>query len=237
MKKLLLIFLLVLMSYSNLPAQNIVGNYQIDSVSLVYTWFTRPMEQLGTDGALHIAKLDTMRAGYDVIVHWPHGTEGTTDKEWNFKLPVFDPAGGEVIGQRKTVIPSEAALAASNITMNVNFYDGGYQFNEGSTYPGSETENCVTGLAIQGVDDDGDWTDGGHAGVIDQDRKTYYSGWGITRSGVFANFIAPNMATETYGVDYGVGTAQPNWGYQRITYNDDFSQPQELEVGWEAIKG
>ena len=77
------------MSFSILPAQNITGNYQIDSVSLVYTWFTRPMEQLGTDGQLHIAKLDTMRAGYDVIVHWPHGTEGTASKEWNFSLPVF----------------------------------------------------------------------------------------------------------------------------------------------------
>ena len=241
MKKLLLIFLLVLMSYSNLPAQNISGNYQIDSVSLVYTWFTRPMEQLGTDGNYHIAKLDTMRAGYDVIVHWPHGTEGTTDKEWNFSLPVFDPAGGEVIGQRKTLVQSQEMLALMGIKMNVDFYDGGYQFQsvdgEESTYPGSETENCVTALAIQGVDDDGDWTDGGHAGITDQDRKTYYSGWGITRSNVFANFIAPNMATETYGVDYGPGTAQPNWGYQRITYNDDLSQPQELEVGWEAIQG
>ena len=237
MKKLIFVFLSFLMSFSNLPAQNIVGNYQIDSVSLVYTWFTRPMEQLGTDGQYHIAKLDTMRAGYDVIVHWPHGTEGTASKEWNFSLPVFDPAGGEVIGQRKTVIPTEAALAATFIQMNVDFYDGGYRFNTGSTYPGSETENCVTDLAIQGVDDEGTWTDGGHTGVVDQVRKTYYSGWGITESGVFANFIAPNMNTETYGVDYGVGTAQPNWGYQRITYNDDFSQPLELEVGWEAIQG
>jgi len=241
MKKLIFVFLSFLMSFSILPAQNIVGNYQIDSVSLVYTWFTRPMEQLGTDGQLHIAKLDTMRAGYDVIVHWPHGTEGTSDKEWNFSLPVFDPAGGEVIGQRTTVIPTQAALAAGGIFMNVDFYDGGYQFQSvdgvQSTYPGSETENCVTALAIQGVNDDGDWTNGGHQGIIDQDRKTYYSGWGITRSGVFANFIAPDMNTETYGVDYGPGTAQPNWGWKRITYNDDFSQPIELEVGWEAIQG
>jgi len=237
MKKLIFVFLSFIMSFSILPAQNITGNYQIDSVSLVYTWYTRPMEQLGTDGQLHIAKLDTMRAGYDVIVHWPHGTEGTASKEWNFSLPVFDPAGGEVIGQRKTVIPTEAALAASYIQMNVDFFDGGYRFNTGSTYPGSETENCVTDLAIQGVDDEGTWTDGGHTGVVDQVNKTYYSGWGITESGVFANFIAPDMNTEVYGTDYGVGTAQPNWGYQRITYNDDFSQPLELEVGWEAIQG
>ena len=237
MKKLIFVILTFIMSFSILPAQNITGNYQIDSVSLVYTWFTRPMEQLGTGGQLHIAKLDTMRAGYDVIVHWPHGTEGTASKEWNFSLPVFDPAGGEVIGQRKTVIPTEAALAAGYIQMNVDFYDGGYRFNTGSTYPGSETENCITDLAIQGVDDEGTWTDGGHTGIVDQERKTYYSGWGITESGVFANFIAPDMNTETYGVDYGVGTAQPNWGYQRITYNDDFSQPLELEVGWEAIQG
>ena len=99
MKKLIFVFLSFIMSFSILPAQNITGNYQIDSVSLVYTWYTRPMEQVGTDGQLHIAKLDTMRAGYDVIVHWPHGTEGTASKEWNFSLPVFDPAGGEVIGQ------------------------------------------------------------------------------------------------------------------------------------------
>ena len=237
MNKLIFVFLSLIMSFSILPAQNITGNYQIDSVSLVYTWYTRPMEQLGTDGQLHIAKLDTMRAGYDVIVHWPHGTEGTASKEWNFSLPVFDPAGGEVIGQRKTVIPTEEALAASYIQMNVDFFDGGYRFNTGSTYPGSETENCVTDLAIQGVDDEGTWTDGGHTGIVDEVNKTYYSGWGITESGVFANFIAPNMNTEVYGTDYGVGTAQPNWGYQRITYNDDFSQPLELEVGWEAIQG
>ena len=241
MKKLIFVFLTFIMSFSILPAQNITGNYQIDSVSLIYTWYTRPMEQVGTDGQLHIAKLDTMRAGYDVVVHWPHGTEGTAAKEWNFKLPVFDPAGGEVIGQRTTVIPTQAALAASGIFMNVDFYDGGYQFQSvdgvQSTYPGSETENCVTALAIQGVNDDGDWTNSGHQGIIDQDRKTYYSGWGITRSGVFANFIAPNMNSETYGVDYGPGTAQPNWGWKRITYNDDFSAPIELEVGWEAIQG
>ncbi len=241
MRKMLFTFLICLFCAGSINAQDIDGNYQIDSVSLTYTWFTRPMEQLGTDGNLHIAKVDTMLAGYEVAVHFPFGTEGTDAKHWNFALPVFDPAGGEVIGQRTTVLPSEAILASQGVQMNVDFFAGGYRFNEGSTYPGSETSDCVTALAIQGVDDIGVWNDGNHAGVLDEVNYTYTSGWAITESGVFANFQAPNMNTDTYGQDYGPGTSMPNWGYLKIHYSVDdnggFGVPIALNVGWEAIQG
>ena len=70
MRKMLFTFLICLFCAGSINAQDITGNYQIDSVSLTYTWFTRPMEQLGTDGNLHIAKVDTMLAGYEVAVHF-----------------------------------------------------------------------------------------------------------------------------------------------------------------------
>ena len=62
-------------------------------------------------------------------------------------------------------------------------------------------------------------------------------GWGITQSGIFAQFNAADLSG-TYGVDFGPGTTMPNWGSIEIGYTDETkTEPTTLETYWEATDG
>ena len=51
MKKLLFVFLSIIINFSILPAQSIEGNFELDSLVVNYTLVARDMVQTGNDGA------------------------------------------------------------------------------------------------------------------------------------------------------------------------------------------
>ena len=51
-------------------------------------------------------------------------------------------------------------------------------------------------------------------------------GWGITLSGIFAQFGAPDLVNGVEGEDYGVGTDMENWGMVTIGFDDELRQTQ-----------
>ena len=71
MRRMLYVFLSIIISYSNLPAQNIEGNFELDSLVVEYTIVARDIEQVGNDGNVHITTHDEEEATYDVTVGWP----------------------------------------------------------------------------------------------------------------------------------------------------------------------
>ena len=88
MRKLLYVFLSIIISYSNIQAQSIEGNFELDSLvveyTIEYTIVSRDIEQVGNDGNVHITTYDEEAATYDVTVGWPiAGDDGIFD----FSLP------------------------------------------------------------------------------------------------------------------------------------------------------
>ena len=71
MRRMLYVFLSIIISYSNLSAQNIEGNFELDSLVVEYTIVARDIEQVGNDGNVHITTYDEEEATYDVTVGWP----------------------------------------------------------------------------------------------------------------------------------------------------------------------
>ena len=53
MRRMLYVFLSIIISYSNLSAQNIEGNFELDSLVVEYTIVARDTEQIGNDGNVH----------------------------------------------------------------------------------------------------------------------------------------------------------------------------------------
>ena len=244
MKKLLIIFLSITLCIGTLSAQTMDGNYSIDSLVVKYVMVTRSMEQVSpVDQQTYTSEFDANLSNYGLRVRFPSAADD--EMEWEFELPLFEV--GDTIRTTDVALPAPAYLQAGNISMNVDFdgTNGTYVFNEGSTYPTTQTVDCVTSPVIPAVTDAGTWTDGDHGqdgAVITTNPTSVLTGWGIIESGVFATFQAPNMATMTLGVDYGMTpegteTAMPNWGYMKATYNDDGSLPVGLNLGWEARDG
>ena len=232
MKKMLIIFLSITLCIGTLSAQSIDGNYTLDSLTVQYVMVTRDMVQ-ELDGAPHIIEADDSLASYSLAVGWPFAGDSS---EIDIALPVFAP--GDTIRVQNVALPSAAWLAAAGIAMNVDFTNGTYTFNEGSTYPTTQTVNCVTVPTNPAIQDYGTWTDGGYDPLVDVTNFTSKTGWGILTSGVFASFEAPDMVNHVYGTDYGVGTAMPDWGYIQTNYSDGtFSAPTGLNIGWEAHDG
>ena len=229
MKRMLYVFLSIIISYSNLSAQNIEGNFELDSLVVEYTIVARDIEQVGNDGNVHITTYDEEEATYDVTVGWPlAGDDGIFD----FSLPYFDV--GDTMAVTKVPLGSPAALAAFGLGLNTDFADGVYTINQGSVYPTTNTENCVTTQVFLPIQDAGTWTNGGHDPILLAGNKVRW-GWGIITSGVFATFSAPNMTSDVLGVDYGAGTDMESWGYIQANYTDDtYSAIDGLNIGWEA---
>ena len=225
----LYVFLSIIISYSNLPAQNIEGNFELDSLVVEYTIVARDIEQVGNDGNVHTTTYDEEEATYDVTVGWPMaGDDGIFD----FSLPYFDI--GDTMAVTKVPLGSAAALAAFGLGLNTDFSDGAYTINQGSVYPTTNTEDCVTTQVFLPIQDAGTWTNGGYEPIVLAGNKVRW-GWGIITSGVFATFSAPNMVSDVLGVNYGAGTPMESWGYIQANYTDDtYSSIDGLNIGWEA---
>ena len=232
MRRLLYVFLSIIISYSNIQSQSIEGNFELDSLVVEYTIVSRDIEQLGNDGNMHVSTYDAEKASYDVTIGWPEASE---DALFNFSLPYFDI--GDTMAVTAVPLPSLAALQAFGLGLNVDFTDGAYTVNEGSVYPTTDTEDCVTTQVFLPIQDQGVWDNGGHDPILLPGNKVKW-GWAIIESGIFANFKAPNMATDVLGVDYGAGTDMESWGYFQANYTDDtYSTVDGLNIGWEAHDG
>jgi hypothetical protein len=232
MKKLLFVFLSIIVIFSILPAQSIVGNFELDSLVVEYTIVTRDTEQMGNDGNVHTTTYDETEATYDVTVGWPvAGDEGIFD----FSLPYFDI--GDTMAVTKVPLGSAAALAAFGLGLNTDFDDGVYTINQGSVYPTTNTDECITTQVFLPIQDAGTWTNGGYQPIVLPGNKVKW-GWGIIESGVFATFSAPDMNNDVFGVNYGAGTEMESWGYIQANYTDDtYSAIDGLNIGWEAHDG
>ena len=232
MRKLIYVFLAISIYNSNLPAQSIDGNYELDSLHVLYIIEARDVIQTGNDGNQYTTTYDDSAAGYDVTIGWPNASDTSL---FDFSLPYF--SIGDTMGVFDVPLGSPAALAAFGLGLNTDFSDDGtYVINEGSVYPTTNTQDCVTSQVFLPIQDAGTWTDGGYDPLVTGNSVAY--GWGIIQSGVFATFNAPDMVNHVYGTDYGVGTAMPNWGYITVNYTDNtYTTPDGLNIGWEAHDG
>ena len=232
MRKLIYVFLAISIYNSNLPAQSIDGNYELDSLHVLYIIEARDVVQTGNDGNQYTTTYDDSAASYDVTIGWPNASDTSL---FDFSLPYF--SIGDTMGVFDVPLGSPAALAAFGLGLNTDFSDdGSYVINEGSVYPTTNTEDCVTSQVFLPIQDAGTWTDGGYDPLVTGNSVAY--GWGIIQSGVFATFNAPDMVNHVHGTDYGVGTAMPNWGYITVNYTDNtYTTPDGLNIGWEAHDG
>ena len=232
MRKLIYVFLAISIYNYNLPAQSIDGNYELDSLHVLYIIEARDVVQTGNDGNQYTTTYDDSAASYDVTIGWPNASDTSL---FDFSLPYF--SIGDTMGVFDVPLGSPAALAAFGLGLNTDFSDDGtYVINEGSVYPTTNTQDCVTSQVFLPIQDAGTWTDGGYDPLVTGNSVAY--GWGIIQSGVFATFNAPDMVNHVHGTDYGVGTAMPNWGYITVNYTDNtYTTPDGLNIGWEAHDG
>ena len=231
MKKMLTFFLSIVLSISILPAQLIDGNYELDSLHVLYVIEARDIVQTGNDGNEYTTTYDDSAATYEVTVGWP---EASDDGIFDFSLPYFNI--GDTMAVVEVPLGSSAALQAFGLGLNTDFTAGAYTINAGSVYPTTNTQDCVTEQVFVPIQDAGTWTDGGYDPLVTGNSVAY--GWGIIESGVFATFSAPDMVNHVYGTNYGVGTEMPNWGYITVNYTDNtFATPDGLNIGWEAHDG
>ena len=232
MRKLIYVFLAISIYTSNIPAQSIDGNYELDSLHVLYIIEARDVVQTGNDGNQYTTTYDDSAASYDVTIGWPNASDTSL---FDFSLPYF--SIGDTMGVFDVPLGSPAALAAFGLGLNTDFSDdGSYVINEGSVYPTTNTQDCVTSQVFLPIQDAGTWTDGGYDPLVTGNSVAY--GWGIIQSGVFATFNAPDMVNHVHGTDYGVGTAMPNWGYITVNYTDNtYTTPDGLNIGWEAHDG
>ena len=224
-------FLSIVLSISILPAQLIDGNYELDSLHVLYVIEARDIVQTGNDGNEYTTTYDDSAATYEVTVGWP---EASDDGIFDFSLPYFNI--GDTMAVVEVPLGSSAALQAFGLGLNTDFTAGAYTINAGSVYPTTNTQDCVTEQVFVPIQDAGTWTDGGYDPLVTGNSVAY--GWGIIESGVFATFSAPDMVNHVYGTNYGVGTTMPNWGYITVNYTDNtFATPDGLNIGWEAHDG
>lgn len=229
MKKLLYVFLSIIISYSNLSAQAIEGNFVLDSLVVEYTLVIRDTNQIGNDGNTHVTTYDSEEGTYEAWIGWPVAGENSV---FDFPLPYW--SIGDTAAVTKVPLGSPAALQAFGLGLNTDFTDGAYTIREGSVYPTTNTEDCETEQVFLPIQDAGTWTNGGHDPILLPGNKVKW-GWGIITSGVFATFEAPDMNNDVFGVDYGAGTDMESWGYIQANYTDNtYSAVDGLNIGWEA---
>jgi hypothetical protein len=230
MRKLIFTFLFTTLCLNNLPAQNVDGNYELDSLHVKYVIVSRDINQTGSDGNTHTTMYDDSAATYEVVIGWPDADTSLFD----FSLPYW--SVGDTMGVFDVPLGSPAALTAFGLGLNTDFTTGGYTINAGSVYPTTNTTDCVTDQVFLPIQDIGTWTDGGYDPLITGNSARW--GWGIITSNVFASFSAPDMVNDVYGTNYGVGTPMENWGYFQANYTDaSFATIDGLNIGWEAHDG
>ena len=230
MRKMIFTFLFVTLCLNNLPAQNVDGNYELDSLVVKYVLVSRDINQTGADGNTYTTTYDDSAATYDVVIGWPNADTSLFD----FSLPYW--SVGDTMGIFDVPLGSPAALTAFGLGLNTDFTTGAYTINAGSVYPTTNTQDCVTDQVFLPIQDAGTWTDGNHQPLVVGNTARW--GWGIITSNVFASFSAPDMVNDVYGVNYGVGTPMENWGYFQANYTDNtFATIDGLNIGWEAHDG
>ena len=229
MRKLLYVFLSIIISYSNIKAQSIEGNFELDSLVVEYTIVSRDIEQTGNDGNTYTTTYDANSASYEVTIGWPGAGE---DALFEFSLPYWEI--GDTMAVTTVNYGSAVLLDSADVKLNVDFTDGAYTINTGSKYPTTITTNCVTSPVVVPLQDAGTWTNGGYQPIQLPGNRVKW-GWGIIESGVFATFEAPDMANDVLGTDYGAGTPMESWGYFQANYTDDsYLTVDGLNIGWEA---
>ena len=75
MRKLIYVFLAISIYNSNLPAQSIDGNYELDSLHVLYIIEARDVVQTGNDGNQYTTTYDDSAASYDVTIGWPNASD------------------------------------------------------------------------------------------------------------------------------------------------------------------
>ena len=231
MKKLLFGFLAITIFTSNVSAQAIEGNFELDSLVVTYIIKSRDITQTGNDGNTYTTTYDDSAATYDVVVGWPDADTSLFD----ISVPYW--SVGDTMAVTTVPLGSPAALAAFGLGLNTDFTAGAYTINEGSVYPTTNTQDCVTDQVFLPIQDAGTWTDGNYEPAILSNNRVKW-GWGIIESGVFATFSAPDMVNHVYGTDYGADTPMENWGYIQANYTDNtYSTIDGLNIGWEAHDG
>ena len=217
--------------------QSVTGNYQLDYVTVDYTWVARAQE----------STLDFETGSYDVTASWP----SSTVPAFSWTLTTF--AVGDTATTILVPLTSQLGLdyfPYGAVGLNVNFNDDGtFSINEGSTYPTTATENCSTSSTVPPVSENASWTDGGFATFNDNFKNTSSRGWGIINSGTFAWFNPVDLSDGTNGggmydpnMQYdgehdGSENDIYNWGRMDVTYNNDYSQVQDMWVRWTANDG
>ena len=235
MRKMLYIFISILICLSINPLKAIDGNYELDSLVVKYVTVVRDIDQT-VNGTTYTTEYDDTDATYDIVVSWPAAGENAL---FSYGLPYYDV--GDTIGVIDVPLGSAAALANFGLGLNTDFSAGNFTINQGSVYPTTNTVDCVTSQVFLQIQDAGTWTDNGHDPLIS--GNSFRWGWGIITSNVFATFSAPDMVNDVYGQDYGLmadgsETAMPNWGYIQANYTDATNTVVDgLNIGWEAHDG
>ena len=214
-------------------SQSVQGNYELNYVTVHYIYEVREIE----------SAQDSLEASYAVTASWP----SSAGPIFSYPLLKYEP--GDTLGETLIPLTTPEALAgfgylltgdptAPGVAINIDLYDGGtFTINDGSTYPTTETVNCITSATIPAVSENGTWT--GTSPITDPNDATVSTrGWGITQSEVFAQFGAPDLATMVEGTDYGAGTDMENWGILTVNYTDaSLATPVSAEIYWEAHDG
>ena len=216
-------------------SQSIQGNYQLNYVTVHYTYEVREFD----------SAQDSAEASYDITASWPSSEYAAAGMGVTWDLLGFEP--GDTLGTTLIPLISPEYLAgfgymltgdptAPGVAINIDLYDdGNFTINDGSTYPTTETIDCSTTAVIPAVAENGTWQG---TALLPVDEDTYTLGWGITQSEVFAQFNAPDLATMEYGVDFGSGTTMENWGQMTVNYTDNtLAQTSDVEIYWEAHDG
>lgn len=232
MTKTLRISLLLTLMAGCLFSQTIEGNYELNYVTVHYTYEVRDS-----------ASADDAIASYEVTASWP----GTGDDAWySHTLEEFETGDTIATTLVPLVTPELLAYAgylltgdptAPGVALNVDLNDdGSFTINDGSTYPTTETVDCSTSATVPAVSENGTWD--GTTGFFDEDNDSYTFGWGISLSSVFAQFSAPDLINGTNGIDYGAGTDMENWGMMTVNYSDTtHAHPTDVNIYWEAHDG
>ena len=214
-------------------SQSVQGNYEMNYVTVHYIYEVREIE----------SAQDSLEASYAVTASWPSSAAPI------FSYPLLKYEPGDTLGETLIPLTTPEAMAgfgylltgdptAPGVAINIDLYDAGtFTINDGSTYPTTETVNCITTATIPAVSENGTWT--GTSPITDPNDATVSTrGWGITQSGVFAQFGAPDLATMVEGTDYGAGTNLESWGSLTIKYTDaTLATPETAEIFWEAHDG
>ena len=227
MTKLLKIFFaLGFSSFALMQAQSIQANWQCTSAIVEYTHVAREFE----------SPQDSANGSYSVTASWPSSAAAAAGMGYTHTLKEY--AIGDTVIVNLVPLINETLLAMAGVSMNVDLNDDGtFTINEGSTYPTTEADNCSTFATVPGVSEAGTWT-GGTGFTHPDDPLAYSMGWGISLSGVFAQFNAADLVNGQLGVDYGPGTDMENWGMVTIDYADEaHTIPTDLEIYWEANDG